>query len=201
MTLAYERFLNYFKKMGRERIDGLDRSYFEGMTNQEKDKSFDFLLKEFQSGSSEAVEGLRAHSGEKILNLFLDRIAELRDKASLIEQRLSLSVSLWQMSGDIQYQDDMIEMLEHQDEFIRAFALSALDQTPTSVKLVRRLEKICIEESTELIVQAAAQQLLKRHGITLYDRDKADSYRSIYKQLKSGDIDEIKLGLSKLDKR
>ena len=193
---AYERFLNFFKSAGRERLDGLDRSYFDGMPDNEKERAFDYLLKEFQSGSSEAVDGLQALSGRKIYDVFMNKIIELRKSKSITEQRLSLSISLWQMSGDVQYQDDMIDMLEHPNEFVRAGALSALEQTPTTSRLIKRLEKILFEDPAELIIMAAAQQLLRQHGLSLDDNKQADSYKSIYKQLKSEDINEKKLGLS-----
>jgi hypothetical protein len=197
-TLAYEKLINFFKSVGHERLDGLDSTYFEGMTEQEKKKSYDFLIEKFRNGSSEAVDGLQALVGSKVYEIFLDRITELRKTNSITEQRLSLSVSLWLLSNDLQYQDDMIKMLEHRNEYVRASALSALEKTPTTSKLIDRLERICYEDTADLIVQASAQQLLKRYGFSLKDKDKADIYRSMYRQLKSKNIDEKKLALSTL---
>jgi len=197
-TLAYERFLNFIESVGPERMDGLDHSCFEEMTTKEKAQSFDYLLKEFEHGSCKAVDGLRVLAGSKIFNLFLCRMDALREVDAITEQRLSLSDSLWQLSGDIQYQDDMIKMLEHQNKFVRAGALAALGQTPTTPELLKRLENTCLDDSSELVIMAAAQQLLKRYGYLWYDRGRTGSYRSTYRQLISEDNDEKKLALSQI---
>jgi hypothetical protein len=171
------------------------------MTAKEKKQSFDYLLKEFERGSCEAVDGLKALAGSEIFDLFLCRMVALREVDAITEQRLSLSVILWQWSGDMQYQDDMIKMLAHRNKFVRAGALSALGQTPTTQRLLRRLENVCLKDSAELVVMAAAQQLLKRYGYSWYDRGRTGSYRSIYRQLVSEDNDEKESALSQIKKR
>lgn len=200
-TSAYERFLNFFNSMNRERLDGLDNSYFEGMNEKEKRKSYDFLIKLFEEGSSEAVGGLQALLGPKAYDLFINRIRELRKKNAISEQRLSLSIALWQTSKDIQYQSDMLELLRHQNEFVRASALSALSLTPDTPELLKELEEVCLKESEDLIVKSAAQQLLKRHGLTPDNKNKADEFRYFYRRLKSGDMNERKLAICELRER
>jgi hypothetical protein len=197
-TSAYEQFLNFFESVGPERMDGLDHSFFKEMTENEKQQSFDYLVREIEQGGCEAVDGLKALGGPEIIDVFLCRMDALRKADAITEQRLSLSVSLWQLSGDLQYQKDMIKMLGHQNKFVRAGALSALGQTPTTPELLRRLENICLEDSAELVVMAAAQQLLKRYGYSWYDRSRAGSYRSIYRQMISEDNDEKKSALSRI---
>lgn len=200
VTMAYKRLVSFFESMGRERLDRLDRSYFEGMTEEEKKQSYTFLIKKFNDGSAEAVEGLEALKGPKMYDVFIERISGLRSEEALSEQRLSLSVCLWRLSGDIQYQDDMLKMLGHQNEFVRAGALSALEDTPVTSQLLAKLEHVCLNESSDLNVKSAAQQLLKRYGIHLNDEDKADVFRSIYRQLKSDKADMKIKGLSHLKK-
>jgi hypothetical protein len=181
-------------------MNATDRSCFEKIPEKGKELSFDHLLEELKNGSCEAVGGLRSLAGEKIFDVFLNRIEELRKADSIAEQRLSLSVALWKWSGDIRYQDDMIRMLEHQDKFVRASALSALEPIPTTSKLLKRLETLFLEESAELVIMAAVQQLLRRYGFSVYDRNKARNYRSLYRQLTSEDINEKQSALSILKK-
>lgn len=181
-------------------MNALDRSCIEEMPEKGKEQSFDHLLEELKNGSCEAVNDLQSLAREKIFNVFLNRIEELRKSDSIAEQRLSLSIALWKLSGDIEYQDDMIKMLEHQDKFVRASALSALEPIPTTSKLLERLEKLFLEESAELVIMAVVQQLLRRYGYSVYHRNKAKNYRSLYRQLTSEDISEKQSALSNLKK-
>ena len=56
---AYQNFLDFFSMHNRERLDGLDESYFSGMTDAERKMAFNYLLAMVQDGGGEeSVNGL-----------------------------------------------------------------------------------------------------------------------------------------------
>jgi hypothetical protein len=56
---ANQRFLDFFDMHDKERLDGLDESYFSGMSEQERNRAFEFLLDRVEAGGSEeSIHGL-----------------------------------------------------------------------------------------------------------------------------------------------
>lgn len=56
---AYQNFLDFFSMHNKERLEGLSESYFTDMTQEERDKAFDFLMaRTATGGSEETIHGL-----------------------------------------------------------------------------------------------------------------------------------------------
>lgn len=72
---AYQHFLNFFKLTGRERLDGLDKSYFSEMTEEEKECAFEYLKNESNfEHHLENLRGLYSCNPEKAILLFKETL-------------------------------------------------------------------------------------------------------------------------------
>src|SRR5687768_6339426 len=74
-SAAYQRFLDFFSLSQRERLDGLDTTYFSAMTDAERDRAFEYLKNGFEV-SEENIRGLYLCDREKALALFKKTLAQ-----------------------------------------------------------------------------------------------------------------------------
>ncbi len=66
----YDVFLNFFSLHNKERLDGLDESYFSDMTQQERDMAFSYLLKLVSAGGTEeSIHGLFRANSERAVEV------------------------------------------------------------------------------------------------------------------------------------
>jgi hypothetical protein len=56
---VYQHFLDFFSRRDKERLDGLNEGYFAGMTPDERNRAFEYLLRLVDAGGgAESVHGL-----------------------------------------------------------------------------------------------------------------------------------------------
>src|SRR5690554_8101296 len=89
MSESFKRFLDFFKLTQRERLDGLDKSYFDPMTSEEKAAAFD-LLKPSVDKSEESVRGIYLCNPDEAIILFktlipknLPNVESIREKEEI----------------------------------------------------------------------------------------------------------------------
>jgi hypothetical protein len=186
-TNSFDKFIQFFTKIDRERLDGLDASYFNGMDENEKQKAYVYLKNALENGSAEAVAGLKALCGKECAPLFEQRIKHLRNSPSLSEQRLSLALYLWEFTKDIQYQKDMIQFLKSEKDLLKQTAIIFLSYTSTTEELIKNLEFVIAEDNDDTVLHVAAKQLLDRYGINAENKKTKNLYKNNIIKFISGD--------------
>lgn len=164
-TEVFNRFIGYFKLSGKERSDGLDSSYFNGMTDEEKLEAFEILKEKMLNGSEEAIHGLKLISIKKAFPELKRQYDYFKksDRANL--QLLPLAYHLYSYNADVKYQADMANFLSYKDKYVRLAALSYLEQTEPSILKTSVMEKVVVGESDKVVLYAAVEQLLEGFGI------------------------------------
>lgn len=187
-STAFDRFLCYFELTGKERLDGLDSTYFEQMSEEERLEAFEILKQKMNNGSEEAIKGLNLISEKKAY-------PELKKQYDLIKgndrpnrQLLTLAYHLYLYDNDVQYQTAMASFLFHEDKYLRLAALSFLGHTKISNQKVEMLEKAVLSDQDKTVLYVVAEQLLEGYGILEDDPATGDLFEKNIDRFLSADF-------------
>jgi len=205
MSDVYKRFEDFFNGVGRERLDGLDVSYFSKMTEDEKRKAFD-KLKENYWDSTEAIKGLYLINEDKALVLFVEYFTNIADnqlfeyevdrRDRMLAEILMLSY-LYTASKDFNYILKILGYYNDQDEEVRD---SALYYTPNIVnkEIIDAVSKLILEEDNKEVLASAAIFFLELHGIDIDWNGDLSSIRALYMPLKNDDKEKRMEAVTKI---
>ncbi len=185
---GFRRFIDFFNLTQRERLDGLDKSYFDPMSQEEKALAFD-ILKKSVSTSEESVRGLYLCDPDKAIDLFKILIPEnLPDFGSLREKEAAIDCKIL-MAGIVANHSPSIEsintLISLKKESIsgrnRANLYKHIPIDKTTVETLEFLKHSLLEEDNEDSLSYVIETFLNLHGITFSIRDK--KYKEIYSSL------------------
>jgi hypothetical protein len=183
------RCYDFFNTVGAARLDGLNESYFVGLTKEEKETAWIFLQENF-TRSSDRIKGMYILDASRAVNEFKKAIAIPIDQVKFIEEQKQLESSRLSM---LKY----VNLLEPDERWLAAmcdFAFSnfaeirgefarALPARRIALAAVSALKKMIFTEVERVPLASAITKLMLIHGM---DFDMDDPvYDSIYRLLQS----------------
>jgi len=181
----------------KERLDGLNEMHFSGMTQQEREMAFNYLLERLQKGgSTESVNGIFTADFERALG----PVSHLMETGTLNEEAHLAAVSnIFQITRDEKLLPIFIHFMSNLDERLRGTAAHCVPSSIFCEDLREALELMIRTETDKLALIHAVNKLLLYHDISEESVGKR-KYLSIYRNLCSGDSVKIKEGLDDIDR-
>lgn len=154
MTLAFETFLKEHSMRGSEKADGYSASLFAGLDADEKQIVFTLLEAELPW----SIEWLFLVDKDRALSAAKNEESKLRGApyadAFMLQQRIV------QHSGDLAYQEHMIEDYFHYIDSKRPLVLDAISRTPMNETVLNFFKKVIVVETNHSAVTRASRHML-----------------------------------------
>lgn len=184
MTSTYQRFLDFFQLTGTQRLDGLDASYFEAMTADERRQAYDLLWSKVEKGGTdESVNGLFLVDETRAVV----EVTPLLDAGRLRPQAEVLAAwNIHRLTKDVAMVAHFARRLLDQSAKVRGSAAYYAPEAAPTHSLIKGLQGMVLTETEGLPLIHALNKLLQCHGITETSVDKK-SYLDIYRGLRSDD--------------
>ena len=194
MTAAFDLFMKEHNMTGSEKADGYSEAALTGLSEPEKEIVFDLLLKELPW----STKWLFILDAQKAAPVARKEEAELRDQNGL--PVYLLQQQLVKYTGDLMYQQHMIEdYTEYRDE-VRPLVVDAVDRTPTNQAKIDFFKHVVLIEVSNSAVARAARHLLDAIDFPrTIDVDKA-KYERLIGELRSDDGRVKAQALDEIDK-
>jgi hypothetical protein len=204
ISCSYKRFLNYFSLCQRERLEGLDASYFENMTGDEREMAFTYLMRGFGK-SEENIRGLYLCDKSKAIQLFTKTIDQPIPKGKFRREEEAFLMGRVLMAGYIcndRPSADNINLLIKIDvsagnKDVRSAFYRSIPSEPTTKAAISRLENAVREETERPPLATAIQKLMACYGLifNIHDQDYKRIYRGLASSIeneKQSHMDELK---------
>lgn len=191
---SFGRFLDFFKLTQKDRLDGLDKSYFDPMTPEEKTAAFD-LLESSVENSEESVHGIYLCNPDKAVVLFKTLIPKnLPNVESKREQEAAINCKIL-MAGIVANHElskkNVNTLISLKKESIsarnRANIYKQIPSDATTQDTLDFLKRSLFEEDNEDTLSYAIDIFLALYGLKFSFRD--EKYKKIYSSLLNGDLD------------
>ena len=161
MSAAWDRFERQLHTTGREKADGYSAAHFEGLTAEERARAFDLLRQEARVDPTVAewlfhLDPTRAEAA--CLDLIDQERGDPQFPAFVVER------ALCEHTGDLRYQQRMIDRYPGLPADQKLRALEHLGRTPATTPLRRHLEGVLLHETDQDLLASAAYHLLRAHG-------------------------------------
>jgi len=194
-----ERLYTFFNTFGRERLDGLDRSYFRDLSPAESAEAWDFLMDGF-ADSVDKINGLYLLDEMRAIGEFkiaLDEQApELACAANQINRLLMLRY-VTNADTDPRYIGMLADFARDKSEDVRAQFAQSLSLRNATTDNVNTLKGMIFIETERLPLATAILALMDLHGVS-YDPNDPEQ-RSIYMALRSSATDDKLAGMRRLN--
>lgn len=196
-------FYQFFETYGSHRLDGLNDSHFQGLSDAEREEAWNFLKDRFEA-SDERISGLYKLDPSRAVALFkeaLNHPIEPSPYAASRESREMCRLLLLRFVNNVEpdrkYVDAMTEFAGSEFEDVRAqFAMSVPIYHVTR-QAVDALKGMIFTETKQIPLAAAIAQFMVIHGM---DFDMEDTlYNSIYMALRSNDPSAKKAAIKRLE--
>ena len=199
------KFYAFFEKSGTVRLDGLGRSYFNGMNEADLQEAWQFLENDFAS-SQDAITGLYLMNTDKAVALFKSEInSPMRaspyaaTRRQLESNRILMLRYIYKVDPSPIYIEAMTEFSNSEFEEIRGEFAEAVPIAPVLRGTVDALKRMIFTESKCIPMTSAITKLMVFHGL---DFDRHDPvYKSIFISLMSDDPDGKIAGIAQLEQR
>lgn len=207
---AYQHFLDFFKLTERERLEGLDKSYFSEMTEEEKNDAFEFLKSQpdFEC-FSETLYGLYLCNQEKAINLFKDllkkeiKVYEIqRDNDLELHGRVFMAGYVCNIEPTKTNINNLvsIDVSKARDD-VRNLKYRLIPSSPTTLEAIDFLKNALKDElkrpDTDSASTTAKLTLMSIYGVEFDMNDK--NYMSISRGLMSSNEEEKLAAFKKLE--
>lgn len=197
-------FYDFFEKFGTERLNGLGESYFAGLTDNEKEEAWNFLLKGFAS-SNERITGLYHLDSARAIKLFksevelpLAKSQHPAEQKAIESNRLLMLRYINKIEPSEKYITAMCEFSQSRFEDVRTEFAQALSSQHVTREAVEALKGMIFTETDTLAQSLAISKLLLIHGMEFNRKDPL--YKSLYLSLLSDDIEEKAAGIRRLER-
>jgi hypothetical protein len=154
MTAAFNEFMRQYKMTGSEKADGYSRDAFIGLDEHEKEEVFKLLMQELPF----SVEWLFFLDAEKALDVVKEEEEKLRGNA--YADVYMLQKELIKYSGDLSYQNHMIEDYPGYEDSLKPRVVESVGNTPTSTAAIDFFRQVILTETNISAVAGAAFALL-----------------------------------------
>lgn len=203
---AYQRFLDFFKLTQRERLEGLDSSYFAAMTDDEKNRAFDYLKNEpnFEY-YPECLRGLYLCDSEKAINLFKDLMKNeatiyetQRDNDLVLDGRIFMSGYICNIEPTKANINRLVELnVAASNRYVRNRKYQLTPSRPTTLEAIEFLKNVIMSESEQLPLASAVNTFMSIFGLEFDMND--EGYKKIYRGLIGTDLSEKQAAIKKLE--
>jgi hypothetical protein len=184
MSSAYQRFIEFFDLVGPQRLDGLDASYFDPMSAEERAQAYDYLLARVQTGGSEeSINGLFLADERRALIDATDLLeaGRLRPKAEILA-----AWNIFRLTKDVAMMAYFAKALSNAKADVRGAAAYWAPASAPTHALIKGLQGMIQAETAELPMIHAVNKLLECHGVTKETVDSSE-YKLYYRGLWSDD--------------
>lgn len=198
-----EKFYAFFETFGTERLNGLDESYFAGLTANEKEEAWNYLLDGF-SLSSERIIGLYNLDKFRAVPVFKEAISlpmarspYPAEQQSIELNRLLMLTYIYSVEPDAKYISAMCEFAKSEFGDVRAQFAQSLPIHRLTPGAVEALKGVVFTETETIPLSSAVMKLMVIHGLD-FDR-KSPVYKAIYQSLSSDDTNQKLAGMRRLE--
>ncbi|WP_288393640.1 hypothetical protein [uncultured Herbaspirillum sp.] len=194
---AYQHFLDFFSMHNRERLDGLNPSYFTPMTAQERCQAFDHLLEmTTPGGSAETISGLFLADAERAVPVVRTLLEQgvLNDDAAL-----GAAWELYRHQPDAALIDVFLRLMSSPDRTLRSRAAFYVPADASHAALLEALRDMIRTDTEALPLVNACNKLLECYGITEESLPEAQ-YLRLYRGLRSDDLKTREATFKELDR-
>lgn len=192
-TPKLARFYGFFTTYGRERLDGLDRSYFEGMAEEELEEAWRHLANR-RFLDEESAYGLWLIDWERAVELFKRALAEPMETSlypaerdAIERARLQLLAYVSSVEPDRDYVDAICGFANSEFEDVRAQFARTVSPRRLTPDIVDALKAMILTESARLALICAVNSFMGLYGMSGLDMDSCT--KEIYLSLMSTDQD------------
>ncbi|AVR95815.1 hypothetical protein [Pseudoduganella armeniaca] len=192
MTAAFEKFMRQNQMTGSEKADGYSRDVFIGLEPEEREKVFDMLVDELPW----SAEWLVLVNAEKAVQVM--RELEMQWRGSPDQNVDWLQKQLVLRTGDLVFQQHMIEDYFNYSEWLRPGVVDSVGGTPTNALKLDFLSQVILVEVNEDAVVAAIRHLLYSIKFPRATDDEKRRYELLVRQLRCEDLDAKRLALLEL---
>jgi len=191
MTAAFDNFMQQHDKTGNEKADGYSRDVFIGLEGTEKEIVFDLLVKELPF----SVEWLFFLDADKALPVV--KKEEERLKGDGYGNGYLLQEELVRFTGDLSYQDRMIEDYPAYTDSLKPLVVDAIGRTPANIATIEFFKRVILTEVNSSAVARAARRLLAALAVPRSTASEENVYSRIVSDLRNDSLD-VKLRALKL---
>jgi hypothetical protein len=203
-SVALLEFFAFFQKTGADRLSGLDKHYFERMSDADRQEAWNFLEPEF-TRSSDSITGLYLLDSVKAAALFKAEIDTPMPSApypalrrTLESNRLLMLKYINKVQPDPFYVDAMTAFANSEFDDVRGEFAQAVPISPVTRSVVDALKHMIFTEVEQIPLTMAVTKLMVIHGM---DFDRHDPvYKSIFLALMSDKPDGKIGGMARLDR-
>ncbi|MFS2027462.1 hypothetical protein ACL58G_23645 [Massilia sp. GER05] len=195
MTLAFEKFMRQYESTGPEKADGYSQDVFLGLDENEKKKAFELLVTELPWG----IEWLFFLEPQKALAVAKDREAKLRGKP--YADTYMLQQQIVKYSGDLRYQQHMIDDYPGYSENVRPLVVDAIHSTPQNENTMAFFKSVILTEVSGSAVARASRHLLDALRVPQVTPAEKENYRALVAELRSDDTQRKLRTIAKLERK
>ncbi len=195
MTLAFEKFMRQYETTGREKADGYSQDVFIGLDESEKKRVFELLVAELPWG----IEWLFFIEPQKALAVAKEREAELRGKP--YSDNYVLQQQIVKYSGDLRYQQRMIDDYPGYSDSVRPLVVDAIHRTPQNENTIAFFKNVILTEVNGSAVARASRHLLDALKVPQSTEAEKEKYRAMVAELRSDDTQRKLRMITKLERK
>jgi hypothetical protein len=186
MTAAFDKFMEQYNKTGSEKADGYSRSAFDGLSEEEKEVVFKLLESELPF----SAEWLFYVNAEKAV--IVVKAEEERLRGNPYEQVFLLQENMVKYTGDLAYQDHMMEDFPSYIDRLKPLVVDSIGRTPATDATNSFLKKIIMVETNTSAVARATRQFLIAKNVPNNTEEEGEKFASLMRELRNDDS-QIKL--------
>jgi hypothetical protein len=193
---SYQQFLDFFSMRNKERLDGLDESYFTSMTKEERARAFDYLLKLVEKGGAEeSVNGLFRADCDRAI----EPVKQLLNEGALTgEAQIAAAWNIYKIQHDDSLLAVFIRFFSDPDCRLREKAAYYVPADNLTAELKAGLQGMIRTETEQLARIHAVDKLLECYGVTKESVGK-NNYSEFYRGLHSDDPETKDAAFRRLD--
>lgn len=183
MTVAFDKFMNKYQQTGSEKADGYSLDAFEGLDEYEKEAVFKLLIRELPT----SAEWLFFLDVEKAM--VITKEEEQKSRGNAYSSAYMLQEQLLKHTGDLIYQDHMIEDYPSYVDALKPLVVDSIGRTPANPTTVAFLKQVVLTEVNIRTVARAARQLLAALNVPRATEADEEKYSRLIKDLRSESAD------------
>lgn len=194
-----ERLYTFFNTFGRERMDGLDRSYFRDLSPAERAEAWDFLTEGF-ADSVDKINGLYLLDKMRAIGEFKIALDEQAAESACAANQINRLLMLRYVTNadvDPRYIGMLADFARDQSEDVRVQFAQSLSVRNATTDNVNALKDMILAETERLPLATAILALMNLHGVA-YDPNDPEQ-RWIYMALRSSATDDKLAGMRRLN--
>jgi hypothetical protein len=183
MTSSFDNFMKQYEKTGSEKADGYSRDVFIGLSDQEESIVFDLLMRELPF----SAEWLFFLNAEKALAVVKKKEERLRGDG--YASNYLLQEELIKFTGDLSYQDRMIESYPGYTDNKKPLVVDAIGRTPATAATINFFKNVILTEVNSSAVARAARALMSDLAIPRGTESEENTYHRIVSDLRNEVLD------------